>query len=632
MKSRSIGLALGLAIMALVACWPRGIWQRETQAQAADPRYYDMGTPVVTEIWVDPVNGNDAASGSTRAQALRTLATAWNRIPMGSTLTGSGRRVMLVAGTYPESNLPNYLESRYGTAGFPIIIQSADGRGQAILQGDLNIFDCRYLYLIDLTIRPVPAGDTLHFELCDHMLVRGLELDGGLWVSESQTTPVAHETLKVNQSQHIYIEDCNIHGANDNAIDFVAVQYGHVVGNRVHNSNDWAMYAKGGSAYLRIEANEFYDAGTGGLTCGQGTGFEFMTSPWIHYEAYDIKIYNNIVHDTEGAGLGVNGGYNILMEYNTLYRVGRRSHVIEVVHGSRSCDGDTARCQANNTLGGWGGATIDDQFIPSRNVYIYNNIVYNPSGYQSQWQHFEIRGPVTPPAGSNVASPARVDVNLRIRGNIIWNGPADHSLGLGSDTGCQPSNTTCNEAQIRADNAINTVQPQLVNPGAGDFRPVTTSNIIGVASYVPPDFSWSDAPTTPAAPAGNASNSVTRDRGSQARTGTGPAGAWLPMAAVVAYEGDVAPRPNGDGVVNTSDWVQVGRFAVGLDVPAAGSEFQRADTAPINTRGNGVMAVSDWVQTGRYAIGLDPLTPVQQAGSDGAPGSTRTNRSSSAER
>ncbi|NBO63269.1 MAG: right-handed parallel beta-helix repeat-containing protein [Acidobacteria bacterium] len=496
-------------------------------AVATDSRYYNIGTPVLTDIWVDPVNGNDANTGTVRGQALRTLTAAWNRIPVAATLTGSGRRVMLTAGNYPESSLPNYLERRYGTFSFPVIFQAADGPGTAVLQGDLNIFDCRYLYLIDLTIRPVPAGDTLHFEQCSNILMRGLELDGGVWTSNGQTTPVAHETLKINQSQYIYLEDSNIHGADDNAVDYVAVQYGHAVGNRIHNCNDWAMYVKGGSAYLRIEANEFYDAGTGGFTTGQGTGFEFMTAPWLHYEAYDIKVINNLVHDTEGAGLGVNGGYNILMGWNTLYRVGRRSHVIEIVPGSRSCDGDTVRCQANRTAGGWGGAIADGQYIPARNVFIFNNIVYNPAGYQSQWQHFEIRGPVTPPAGSGVASPSRVDVNLRIRGNIIWNGPPSHSLGLGSDTGCQPSNTTCNETQLRAENAINTLEPQLVNPAAGDYRPRLGSNITGVTSYQPGNFDWVDAPSTPTVPSGNPDNQVQRDFSERVRNGTGPAGAWL---------------------------------------------------------------------------------------------------------
>ena len=61
-----------------------------------------------------------------------------------------------------------------------------------------------------------------------------------------------------------------------------------------------------------------------------------MSAPWLHSEAYDMSFTNNIVYDTEGAGIGVNGGFNILMANNTLYRVGSRSHVIEVGFGSRS--------------------------------------------------------------------------------------------------------------------------------------------------------------------------------------------------------------------------------------------------------------------------------------------------------
>jgi hypothetical protein len=77
----------------------------------------------------------------------------------------------------------------------------------------------------------------------------------------------------------------------------------------------------------------------------------------------------------------------------------------------------------------------------------------------------------------------------------------------------------------------------------------------------------------------------------------------------VAFEADVAPRPGGDKVLNIIDWVQAGRFAVGLDTVAP-EEFQRADSAPRATKGNGVISVADWVQAGRYSAGLDPITGV----------------------
>jgi len=80
------------------------------------------------------------------------------------------------------------------------------------------------------------------------------------------------------------------------------------------------------------------------------------------------------------------------------------------------------------------------------------------------------------------------------------------------------------------------------------------------------------------------------------------------LIAAAALEGDVWPRPNGDRVVNISDWVQVGRYVAGLDSPTNASEFQRADCAPRATLGDGELTIIDWVQAGRYAARLDPPT------------------------
>ena len=87
--------------------------------------------------------------------------------------------------------------------------------------------------------------------------------------------------------------------------------------------------------------------------------------------------------------------------------------------------------------------------------------------------------------------------------------------------------------------------------------------------------------------------------------------AFLPGSFVIwptPLEGDLSPRPNGNEVLNISDWVQEARFVAGLDTPLDGGEFQRADCAPRSTLGDGQLTVADWVQAGRYAVGLDPLT------------------------
>lgn len=75
-------------------------------------------------------------------------------------------------------------------------------------------------------------------------------------------------------------------------------------------------------------------------------------------------------------------------------------------------------------------------------------------------------------------------------------------------------------------------------------------------------------------------------------------------------EGDTMPRPGGNRGLSLNDWVQAGRFAAGLDIPAPGGEFQRMDCAPRSTRGDGLIKVTDWVQAGRYFAKLDPLTAV----------------------
>ncbi len=80
----------------------------------------------------------------------------------------------------------------------------------------------------------------------------------------------------------------------------------------------------------------------------------------------------------------------------------------------------------------------------------------------------------------------------------------------------------------------------------------------------------------------------------------------------VGYEGDVAPLPNGDGLITLADWVQEGRYVIGLDpIPTyPNSIFMAADCAPLAGKGDGKLTITDWVQVGRFALGLDPLATI----------------------
>ena len=94
---------------------------RAACGQEAFGSVYSIGAPVLAEVWVDPVHGNDANSGSSSNQALRTINEAWGRLPTPAVLTGTGYRVWLMAGDCEAADIPSWWESRHGSRDCPII-------------------------------------------------------------------------------------------------------------------------------------------------------------------------------------------------------------------------------------------------------------------------------------------------------------------------------------------------------------------------------------------------------------------------------------------------------------------------------------------------------------------------------
>lgn len=83
------------------------------------------------------------------------------------------------------------------------------------------------------------------------------------------------------------------------------------------------------------------------------------------------------------------------------------------------------------------------------------------------------------------------------------------------------------------------------------------------------------------------------------------------------FEADVVPRDRPDGDVDDQDRIQIMRFVVGLDEPLVGTEFQRADCAPLASWGDGQIDICDVVVATRYATGAEPLN--SSAGPVGSP-------------
>jgi hypothetical protein len=100
-------------------------------------------------------------------------------------------------------------------------------------------------------------------------------------------------------------------------------------------------------------------------------------------------------------------------------------------------------------------------------------------------------------------------------------------------TGCADSNPTCNAAQLVISNTINQVEPQLVNPVAGDYRPAADGTVFSVTTYAVPDFAW--ATFTPEVPIGVLTNTITTDYAGCARSGSNPPGAFVNIDATLTW-------------------------------------------------------------------------------------------------
>ena len=511
----------GAIIVALAgALAPASAAGQAVETFDANPSYA-IGQPALTDLWVDPAGGNDAASGETRDKALRTVQAAFARVPADLEKAPTGVRLLLAAGTYHVGPHPGlWFEGRRGTFEHPVIIESADGPGKAVLP-PITIAKCRFVYVLGIRVRAsekFPKDMPIHVIASDHLLVRGV-VSVAVGKAPETLPPV---NIKCDQSQHLFVEDSEFDGAEIVALDYVACQAGHIVRSKFHRSHLEAIYVKGGSAGFVIAGNEIWDSRVFGFCAGEGTGFQYMMKPWIHYEAYDIKFVNNVIHDTGGPAIAVQGGYNCLVAYNTCYRVGRWGSPINVSFGGRGPgSGEWDRtCEELLKAGGWCSPKRFDGNIPSKNVYIFNNLVLNDS-FASERAQFGVAGPIKTPQGSNLPAEVHADEGLMIRGNVIWNGPAGHP-GLASLADGQPSGY--DEKRLLQENAINRAPLRLVDPERGDFRVVPES--LGESRGAPiPNFAGGDLPPRSEASPGRLCNQPSCDRTGAPRSTLRP-GAW----------------------------------------------------------------------------------------------------------
>lgn len=369
-------------------------------------------------------------------------------------------------------------EQRMGAYAAPVIIRGEGADSEYVDEyGDARSPDLRprihfrlelrgvqYLYLQNLRVLvdgTRPSGlhavhvqtfrDMPGYLRTDHVLFRECEIDGG-WRPGPAGVESSGEVLKANHCRSLFVERCEIHGAgavNGNCIDLIQVRFGHVVECHLHQAADWCMYAKGGSAFIRVDGNRIHGdlaAGGGprGFSVGEGTDCSSLEAPYWHAEAYAIQFVNNLVYDFPGAGVNVQGGHHVLIAHNTFFNVGaglvggQPQQAVALRFGNRNCHDMSATC--GSRLAGdparqaWVTTSGDDvSMVPNRFVYLLNNVILNDRTPPMGFNVFEIASPIGTPAelaarGSpgalypdpaSLPFPVLADQDLYVRGNVV---------------------------------------------------------------------------------------------------------------------------------------------------------------------------------------------------------------------
>jgi len=411
-------------------------------SSCAPPPPFDVDAVYSTVLHVDP-DGDDAGDG-TEAAPLATLEEALSR-------ASAGTRVLMHAGTYVGSTWAEGLE---GTASEPIAVV---GEGEVVLDADgaaevLHVAEARYLVLEHLTL--------------ENASVNGLNIDDG----GSYDTPAEHVVLrdltvravgtggnndcvKLSGVDRFFLLGSDISGCDaGDAVDMVGCHDGVIAGNRIHDTpGSGGIQAKGGSSGTLVHGNRFEDVGGRSINAGGSTGLEFFRPLDAPYEAAALRVVANVFVRSGDTPIAFVGCDACVFANNTI--VDPQTRVARILQ-----------------------ETVDARFVPSRDGLFVNNVVVFQTSVVNNPDRFVNVGSDTAPESF-------------VFGNNLWYATDD--AGFAGPTLPDP---------IPPETGSVVADPELLDPGAGDYRSPAASPAVGAgrqAENAPGDFSgrcWGEPP------------------------------------------------------------------------------------------------------------------------------------------
>lgn len=262
-------------------------------------------------LWVSP-DGSNSNNGS-KAHPFKTIQHALDHATPGTT-------VMVKAGTYAEN-----VEFRHsGRPGAPISLVSADGEGKAHIKpgkhesvGTIEAFGEDYIVIDGFDVSGgdrntngiiVTQGGSGFNNMTHHVVIKN-----------NNVHDAVKDGIKVAQGDDVYVVNNRVHHVGDQGIDFVAVNDSVIARNEIrYVSGTAAMYVKGGSTHVLVADNLVAHARVDGIVVGGWTKEKFMRPGFRGWEAKDVTVIDNEVHDVGKRPLNLLGAQDVDVIHNYL--------------------------------------------------------------------------------------------------------------------------------------------------------------------------------------------------------------------------------------------------------------------------------------------------------------------------
>ncbi len=193
------------------------------------------------------------------------------------------------------------------------------------------------------------------------------------------------DCIKTFNADNLLIEDCEIgpsgvrDPSNAEGIDSIG-SVGVTIRNcYVHDAATTGIYLKGGARNGLVERNRVEHSRGSGILLGQDTDLEFMRDK-TKYECLDSVARNNIIWDTQYAGIGTYSGSNVRFENNTIYEAAKQGQAgFYVVWNSREVPAQKVSFKNNIVVVNSHRPQVflfnlSDQLVSDSNLYFGNRL------------------------------------------------------------------------------------------------------------------------------------------------------------------------------------------------------------------------------------------------------------------